>query len=123
MTAFNAVPGAWDETRVRRDPRGKFDEKQQSAAEVELTWVVEGDDHEVEVVQAPTQEEAASIVADVFNERYGDEDDASFYEPEDFEVLGAFDGDDSDDEEDRRYLPAADGVNREARARRALRDY
>jgi len=95
---------AFDETQHPREDTGRFTGKPQSAPELtladgeQLVWLIEGDDHEYERVEAATEDEALDLAADLFTERYSDEDrDDDEYEPTPIRdllrVKGVFRGD------------------------------
>lgn len=78
-------------------------------------WVIEGDDHEVEVVEAETEQQALDYAQGGFTERYGR------YDPDLLSVAGNFIGD-IDDIESLRFVPTP-GAEDERRAYRALENW
>lgn len=61
------------------------------SAQEQLTWVVQGDDHETRLIEAESSEAAAEYAAAEFSAQYGEEID-----PETMCVLGAFHGSSED---------------------------
>ncbi|WP_143015807.1 hypothetical protein [Microbacterium sp. 77mftsu3.1] len=83
-----------------------------------IVWLIEGDDHETELVEAVTEDEALDIAAERFEDRYGaerDEDD----EDEDYDVrdylniVGTFRGD-IDDTDELTFVPSEHSSENEA---------
>lgn len=93
-------PGALDPLRVAHGVHGQ------------LTWVVQGDDHETRLIEAESADAAAEGVAAEFSAQYGEE-----ISPESMSVLGAFRG--SPEEVDAEDFVEIDGMDR-AVAVRAL---
>ena len=81
-----------------------------------LVWAVEGDDHEVELVEAASSEEALELAGDAFRSRYDDEG----YSDDLLTVAGAFRGD-IDETDELEFVPT-DGTT-EGEARRTLGMY
>ncbi|AUG29498.1 hypothetical protein CXR34_08605 [Microbacterium hominis] len=82
-------------------------------------WLVEGDDHEYELVEACSEDEALDIAADQLKDRYGDEEDGEDYDPRDsLTIVGAFTGD--PDDTDELVFIETEGADDEARALEAL---
>ncbi len=109
-----------DHPRNHPTGRTRFSEKANSAPECglqqpgeNLVWVVEGDDHEVEVVEATTADEALERAGDAFRSRYDDEG----YSDDLLSVVGVFRGD--IDETDELEFVQMDGTT-ETKARRIL---
>jgi hypothetical protein len=88
--AAHAADAAADGANVEQMPRP------QEPGEA-LVWVIEGDDHEVEIVEADSEDEALDAGAALFADRYGDDDDDDGEyrsDPRDIvRVAGAFRGD------------------------------
>ena len=80
-----------------------------------LVWAVEGDDHEVELVEATSSEEALYLAGDAFRGRYD-----SDYSDDLLSVAGAFRGD-IDYSDELEFVPT-DGTT-EGEARRTLGMY
>ncbi len=76
-------------------------------------WVVEGDDHEARVVEAPDADEAIALVADGFSEQYEEP-----YDRDLCSIVGAFVGDINDLDE-LEFVPTEHAQN-ESRALEAL---
>ena len=109
--------------RGQAENAGQFRDKANSAPESvlqqpgeSLIWAVEGDDHEVELVEAESAGEALGLAGDAFRSRY---DDAS-YSDDLLTVAGAFRGD-IDETDDLEFVPT-DGTA-EDKARRTLGMY
>ena len=106
---------AFDETQHPREDTGRFTGKPQSAPELtladgeQLVWLIEGDDHEYERVEAATEDEALDLAADLFTERYSDEDRDDEYEPTPvrdlLRVKGVFRSDADADADELEFLP------------------
>jgi hypothetical protein len=106
-----------------RENSGEFGKHEHSRPEVELVWVVEGDDHEVVVVEARNADDALDVAWGEFSSRYGgdeDEDDEDGYGRDSLDVAGAFSGD-IDDTDSLVFVPQ-DSYDDEKYARRALRN-
>lgn len=78
----------------------------------DTVWVVEGDDHEVEVVEADSAAQALTNAHAAFIDRYGR------YNRDLMSVVGNFDGD-IEDVDSLQFRPTP-GAQDEARARNAL---
>lgn len=76
-------------------------------------WVVEGDDHETRIVEAPDADDAIALVADSFSEQYGEPYDRGLCT-----IVGAFIGD-IDDPDELEFVPTEHADN-ESRALEAL---
>lgn len=76
-------------------------------------WVVEGDDHEARIVEAPNAEEAIALAADGFSEQYEEP-----YDQDLCNIVGAFVGDINDLDE-LEFVPTEHAQN-ESRALEAL---
>lgn len=76
-------------------------------------WVIEGDDHEIRVVEAESANHAIELAAEQFTEQYGEP-----YSAAQCLVVGAFAGD-IDEVDDLVFIPTADAGN-EVDARDAL---
>jgi len=80
----------------------------------EIIWLIEGDDHEVKLVEATTEEEAIDKAAELFEEQYdeGDEDEDEDYEPTDvrdlLSVAGTFRGDIDGYSDELDFVPWGD---------------
>ena len=78
-------------------------------------WVVEGDDHEVEVVEADTPEDALESAHSAFRERYGR------YSRDVLTIAGSFRGD-IDDLDSLQFVAIPDAAD-EQYARRVLQHW
>lgn len=78
-------------------------------------WVVEGDDHEVEVVEADSAEDALDMAHSAFRERYGR------YSRDLLTVAGSFRGD-IDDLDSLQFVAIPDAAD-EQYARRVLQHW
>lgn len=76
-------------------------------------WLVEGDDHEVELVEADTGQEALESAGQAFSERYDEP-----VSEDTLEIVGCFRGDVMDIDS-LEFVPTP-GAEDETRARRAL---
>ena len=83
----------------------------------EIVWLIEGDDHEVKLVEATTEEEAIEKAAELFEEQYDDEDDEDEGEDRDptdvrdfLSVAGTFRGDIDGYSDELDFVPR-DGLN------------
>ena len=119
MTVFNAN----QHPRGQAENAGQFREKPNSEPEralqqpgESLVWAVEGDDHEVELMEATTPDEALELAGDAFRNRYDDEG----YSDDLLSVVGAFRG--NIDETDELEFVPTDGTT-EMEARRILGMY
>lgn len=78
-------------------------------------WVVEGDDHEVEVVEADSAEDALEMAHSAFRERYGR------YSRDVLTIAGSFRGD-IDDLDSLQFVAIPDAAD-EQYARRVLQHW
>lgn len=117
----------FDETQHPRSAAGTFTDKPQSAPDIVLdagprpqepgeviVWLIEGDDHEFERVEAVTEAEAINTAAERFEERYvdhGDEEDDAF-RGEDLRdslvIAGTFRGDIDGYSDEFEFVPYGD---------------
>ena len=113
------MTNTFDESAHPRQDEGRFAPKGQTAPEALIVetfvWVIEGDDHEVEIVEAVTAAEAYEIAASAFSDRYDAE-----YDEDLLTVIGAFRGDVDDDPEDWEFATPDGAPENEAAARRVI---
>lgn len=103
----------FSEAEVVRDTAGKFAEKTGTAPDISVTppkktyiYRVEGDDHETVDVEASSEDEAIDLAADLFEERYGDDDEDSGDVRDILAVKAVYEGDiDAFDDEWVRVTP------------------
>lgn len=88
-------------------------EPEPAAPAESLVWVIEGDDHEVRLIEASSLDQALESAACEFRDQYGD------YDEDVLHVAGAFRGD-VDDPGSLEFVPQ-ESIDNETYARRALR--
>lgn len=78
----------------------------------EIIWLVEGDDHEMKLVEATSEEQAIELAADFFEEQYDDDDDDEDREPTDvrdfLSIVGTFRGDIDGYSDELEFAPYGD---------------
>ena len=116
---YFCMTDTFDESAHPRQDEGRFASKVQTAPEASISetfvWVIEGDDHEAEIVEAATAAEALEGAAAAFSDRYGEE-----YNEDLLTVIGAFRGDVDDDPEDWVFATPDGAPESEAAARRVI---
>lgn len=108
--AVHAASAAAEGTDIER-----FPEPQQEGEEI--IWLIEGDDHELKLVEATTEEEALDKAAELFEEQYDDDDDDDEEDDEDRQptdvrdflaVAGTFRGDIDGYSDELDFVPHGD---------------
>lgn len=119
-----------------RRPNGEFGEHERSAPGITLAedseilmWLIEGDDHEARVYQAPSEEAALEMAEEGFRQQYrDDEGDEDEDEDEDYErevnvdLVAVFRASQQteDSPEDWIYIPGEGSASSEEHALRVL---
>lgn len=81
-----------------------------------IVWLIEGDDHELETVEAVTEDEALDLAAESFNNRYEPDDDEEFDESSARDivtVVGTFRGE-QDSISELEFVPYGDLTENDA---------
>lgn len=73
-----------------------------------ILWLVEGDDHEVKLVEAISEDEAIELAADLFEEQYDDDDEDGHDVRDILTIAGTFRGDIDGYSDEYTFVPSGD---------------